>query len=505
MNIALNTPARKRTAAAIVLVIAAAYSLAVTRGIVAVWLFSRAAELSGPAELTSLRRAAWLDPGNADYRYHLGRYYDLAARDPRTAVVHYSEAVRLNPHAARYWFDLASAYQVLGDRESQTASLERAIQADPMTPDVAWEAANLYLVRGENEKALREFSVVMANDTSLAATSIQFCWRVDPDVDSLLRDVVPRNPDAYTAFLAFLQMNADVLLGKVLHPSADNDTALLTQQLEQETAGTFKVWDALMQTSQPFEVRYVYDYIRFLILHKEVDEAVLAWQQATARFDLTSYRPSSRNLVVNGNFSLDVLNNGFDWHYERQPGVSLMLEHSTPQPSEDAAGQTGTVSRLLALFGDAPAPRRPVRGARPLMIAFDGPSINDAGLYQYVPVQPNTTYEFSAHYKNKGEQEGAGGPHLTIQDQYTQAVYYESDELKENSSNSSASDSEAKDKDKDDKDNDKDEDSWKLVNGEFTTAPDCKLVVLHIRRLPEGLPIRGKLWIDDLRLVQKPS
>ena len=54
-------------------------------------------------------------------------------------------------------------------RPTRRAALEHAIQADSMTPDVAWEAANLYLVQGENEKALREFRVVIANDPSLAA------------------------------------------------------------------------------------------------------------------------------------------------------------------------------------------------------------------------------------------------------------------------------------------------------------------------------------------------
>src|SRR3984957_16845749 len=173
MKIALNTPARKRTAAALVLVIATAYSFAVTRETVAVWLGDR-------VQLRSLRGATWLDSGDADYRNHLGRYYDLVARDPATAVVHYKEAVQLNPHSARYWFDLASAYQVLGDQANQTAALEHAIQADAMTPDVAWEAANLYLVQGENVKALREFRVVMANDSSPAGPSTQFCSLFKP-------------------------------------------------------------------------------------------------------------------------------------------------------------------------------------------------------------------------------------------------------------------------------------------------------------------------------------
>ena len=42
-------------------------------------------------------------------------------------------------------------------------------------------------------------------------------------------------------------------------------------------------------------------------------------------------------------------------------------------------------------------------------------------------------------------------------------------------------------------------------NGEFTTSSDCKLVVVHLRRLPAGSPIRGKLWVDDFRLTRKPS
>jgi len=418
MKISFQTRGRKRIVAAVAIVLAALYIGMAAREFVATWFGDR-------ADLTSLERAAKLDPGNADYRNHLGRYYDLVARDPTTAVRYYKSAVQLNPHSARYWFDLAGTYQVLGDTPNQTAALEQAIHADSMTPDVAWEAANLYLVQGENEKALREFSVVMANDTSLAGSAVQYCWRINPDVDALLRDVVPHTADAYIAFLNLLQV-------------------------KQETRGTFKVWDALMQTRQPFDLRYVFEYFNFLIQHKEVDQAALVWAQVAARFGLSSYLPSSSNLIVNGSFNLDVLNAGFDWQYKKQPGVALTLD-----PSDFHAGR------------------------RSLQITLDGPGINDAGIYQLVAVQPNTTYDFSGYYKN-GELEGAGGPHLTIQDMYNQAVYFDSDEMKESG-------------------------FWKSVDGEFTTGSDCKLVVLRVRRLPEGSPIRGKLWIDDFHLVRKPS
>ncbi len=418
MKIPLHSPARKRLVAAIAVALAVIYvGLAASR-FAASWLGSR-------VELTSLKRASWLDPGNADYRNHLGRFYDLVARDPASAVGPYKEAVALNPHSARFWFDLSSAYQVLGDTANQTAALERAIHADSMTPDVAWEAANLYLVEGENDKAMREFRVVLANDPSLAEAAIQFCWRIEPDVDVLLRDVVPPRNDAYTAFLNLLETR-------------------------EETAGTAKVWSALMQTNQPFERRHADQYIHYLIQHKDVDQAVLVWQETAARFGLTSYLPSPGNLIVNPSFSLNVLNAGFDWQHGSQTGVKLELD-----PTDSHAGRQS------------------------LTVTFDGPGITDAGIYQFVAVQPNTAYQFSAYYKNV-EMEGAGGPHFTIQDMYTQAVYYESDELI-------------------------DAGFWKSAQGDFTTGPDCKLVVLHIRRLPAGSPIRGKLWIDDFHLIRKPS
>jgi tetratricopeptide (TPR) repeat protein len=418
MKLALNTPVRKRTSAALLAVCAVLYVGQASRVALASWLGSR-------ADLKSLQRAAWLDSGNADYRDHLGRFYDLINRDPASAVNDYRTAVQLNPHSARYWFDLAGAYQVLGDTANQAVALERAIAADSMTPDVAWEAANLYLVQGESEKALREFSVVLANDSSLAGPAIQFCWRIDPDVDSLLRDVVPQNADAYIAFLGLLKQ-------------------------QQQTEGTFKVWDGLIETHQPFEVRQAYDYIHYLILHKEVDQAVKVWQDSVPRFALTSYLPAPNNLVVNGKFSLDILNAGFDWQYQKQSGVQLTLD------SNDFHA-----------------------GRRSMMITFDGPGISDAGIYQYIPVQPNTVYEFSGYYKN-GEMEGAGAPHLTIQDMYSLAIYYDSDELRDSG-------------------------FWKSVEGEFTTGPDCKLLVLHVRRLPAGSPIRGKLWINDFHLFRKQS
>jgi tetratricopeptide (TPR) repeat protein len=416
MEFALNSSSRKRLVLAGAFVLCAFYLFLVTRLFLGSWY-------GDEIQFASLQKAARLDPWNADYRYHLARYFALVARDPAQAIDPYRAAVQLNPFSARYWFDLASAYQVLGDASDQSAALEKAVEAVPTTPDVAWEAANFYLVQGENEKALREFRVVLQNEPTLADPAVQFCWRIKPDVDELLREVVPPRSEAQIAFLSLLMR-------------------------KEETAGTAKVWAAMMANPQPFELRYVFAYIQYLFDHKDVDQARLAWQQAAARFGLSAYLPSGQNLVVNGNFNLDVLNGGFDWQYEKQQSVTLTLD-----PSDFHGGH------------------------RSLMITFDGPGVTDAGIRQFIAVQPNTIYQFSAYYKN-GEIEGAGGPHFTIQDAYSRDTLYDSDDLKEAG-------------------------FWKSANGELTTGADTKLVVLHVRRLPEGSPIRGKLWVDDFRLTVK--
>src|SRR6202050_47617 len=281
MEIILNSPLRKRLAIGAAAVLCLLYVLLGGRLFVASVLEDR-------FELSSLERAARLDPGNADYRNHVGRYYALVARDPAAAIEPYRAAVQLDPHSARYWFDLASAYQVLGDVSNQTSALERAIEDDPTTPDVAWDTANFFIGQGDDEKALREFHVVLESEPSMANLAIQFCWRINPDVDTLLRDVVPAQSPAYIAFLELLMT-------------------------KQETAAAAKVWNKLIATSptsQPFELRYVYAYLQYLLDHKDVDQARVVWQQAAPRFGLSSYLPTRNNLIVNGDFRLDVLNGG---------------------------------------------------------------------------------------------------------------------------------------------------------------------------------------------------
>jgi tetratricopeptide (TPR) repeat protein len=372
------------------------------------------------AELSSLERAVRLSPGNAEYRHRLGRYFAFVAGDPESAISSFRAAVAGNPHDAHYWFDLAAAYQVTGYIDGQREALNRALQAEPTAPDVAWEAANFFLIDGDIDRALREFRVVMENDISLVVPALRACWRVRPDTDALLRDVVPAHTNTLVSFL-------DLLRSK------------------QDTEGSIKTWERLTQSHEKFENRYLYDYVRYLIEVHRPEAAMAAWEQSADVLGLSAYLPSEDNLIVNGDFSLDILNGGFDWTYVNRVGVRPLLD-----PSDFHEGH------------------------RSLFLTFEGPGINDAGIQQLIPVHGATTYDFSAYYKS-AEFEGAGGPQIVLRDAYTGTPLFASDPLN-------------------------DSDFWKEVHSKVTTSSSTTLLLLAIERFPAGSPIRGKLWLDDFEL-----
>src|SRR5207302_8933735 len=123
-------------------------------------------------------------------------------------------------------------------------------------------------------------------------------------------------------------------------------------------------------------------------------QASRVWQEAAGLSDLAAYQPTDENLLVNGDFSLSILNNGFDWTYQKSSAVSLAID-----PDESYSN------------------------SRSLRILFLGPSVEDAGIRQFISLSPETQYAFSAYYK-ASEMDGAGAPEFAIQDVYSAAKLF---------------------------------------------------------------------------------
>ncbi|MGH9668953.1 MAG: hypothetical protein ACRD3A_02430 [Terriglobales bacterium] len=351
--------------AALGLVLAGLYLNLATR-------YYRASQLSQVFELDSLERASRLAPSNAHYHDRLGRYFFLVQQEVGAGLEHYRKAVALNPYEARYWMDLAAAYQVSGNRQEERKALERALEADPRTPDIDWEVGNFYLAEGDLPAALHRFRPVLEHAPWDVNRTLELCWRATHDVDSVLNQAVPPRPDLYFHFL-------QVLAG------------------HQETAAAAKVWARLMGLQESFPTKSAFPYLQYLLDQKEVAAAQAAWQQLAGRNSLQGYL-SPGNSVVNGGFEQPVLEGGFDWRHVAVPGVSVAI---------DAGEAHG--------------------GSRSLRMAFDDTAAPDGGLIQLVPVEPGLEYELNAYAK--AELVAPSRPRLAVYDAYSRALYGMTEEV----------------------------------------------------------------------------
>lgn len=382
-----------------------------------------AAHLSAKADVADIQRAIRLEPSNAEYHSLLGRYLALSGASLDGAISDFRTAVHLNPYESRYWLDLASAYHVAGRIDEQTQSVEQAVEADPTTPNVAWAAANIFLVQGNVGKALPYFRTVLGNDPDAVDWTLQICWRATGDANQIFDQALPRRTDLYLSFLRLLVTKQEVV-------PAEN------------------AWDHLIGLRQPFPPKVAFPYFQLLIAKQEVAAAKTAWQQlAQIDQEVQPYLPSRENLIVNGGFEENLLNGGFDWWYESNPHAALAIDTDL-------------------FYG----------GTRSLSVTFDGRNAPEAGIAQFIPVKPDTDYEFSAESRTQ-DIDSASGPRFAIADAYTDFSYVLTDDLLGTN-------------------------PWHKQHARFHTGPTTNLLFLKVIRQPAAPLIRGKLWIDDVRLAE---
>ena len=377
-----------------------------------------AQRLADRPDQVSIRRAVALAPQDATYHDLLCRSMMFSSQD-RQAVEECGKASELNGYSSTIWLDLAQSYYSTGNAELSTAAIRKALTVDPTTPDTAWSAANFLLIQGNTPEALKEFAVVLRQEPSLVAPALNICWQSLHDVH-LIQAILPPNPEVYLAFV------------KLLLSTGEFDSA-------------HQVWSALVQLKSVADYHDYLFYIDSLLRAGAVTQASGAWQQlASGSMELKAYLQQN-NLVMDGSFSHEILNSGFGWRYSPKPQVYAALDR----------GEFHS-------------------GDRSLRLIYSG-SGSDAGIFQYVAVNPNTRYRLSAWVKSD-DLETANGPALTMMDGYGNDIFGSTEETTGTT-------------------------AWHRVETELTTRADTKLLILAILRRPGTTRIQGKFWVDDAALT----
>ena len=394
----------------------------VTTQAISVWHFRR----GSPEEI---EKAIKWDPGNA--RFYAARAQALRmsveGADVNEVIRLNQTATRLSPYKAWYWAELASSYEWAGREEQAQRAYERAGQLFPNSPEINWKLGNYYIRAGKSGEALRAIRKMLLGSAQNRQAAYDLAWRAEIPAGQILGEMVPGDTGNLLAYLGYL---------------------VRTGRMDQ--AG--ETWARLLGSGARLEPQAAFFYLDALIQHKRVDELSAAWGNlAAGRPAVNQSRRPEANRITNGGFEDEILNGGLDWRVLVVEGVVVSVDN-------------------LNSFD----------GTRSLRILFEGQrNIEYVHVSQYVPVQPDSRYRFTAYLRTQKITTDSG-PRFEIFDAFDarrMAVATDSVEGTQ---------------------------SWTPQQIEFRTSPETRLLVVRLVRSPsrkfDNL-ISGTVWIDHVSLV----
>ena len=377
-----------------------------------------------------LRAAAW-EPANAENWYRLGRYrqLDFEGTDLPLAISYYQRALAIDPGAAAYWMDLAEAYEISGNVAQAEEAFRKAQQAYPISADVAWRLGNFLLRQGNEDEAFEQIHRAVSTDPKLTELALSRCWRSTQDIERILRIVLPDREDVDWGAIDFFVS------------AGEPDAAMA-------------VWKRLIGGRPSLPISKTFHLLDMLIASGRAEDTQTVWQQALTAAGIVPPPGPAHSLIWDGSFEGDLLNGGLAWRYRPVAGTAMDLDQETVHS-----------------------------GGRSLRVIFDGTSNVDlADPWQYVVVQPNTRYRFSAYLRTQ---------ELTTES----GVRFEIDDVKQPANLHVVTPSVVGTQ------------PWALDEIEFTTGPDTRLLSVALRRTQSEMlanKIRGTAWVDDVSLVPTP-
>ena len=305
-----------------------------------------ASHAAGLGTVAGIQRATRLEPGNAEYWYLLGRYwqFNLEGPDSQKAIDAYRNALSFDPRSAETYIDLATAYEGIDDIPDARENFLKAKKAYPLSAGVSWRVGNFFLRQGEMDEAFAQIRESVVADPTRGAEAFSRCLRVEPNLKTVLDRAIPDEPVVYLDIIRDL-----------------SDEGRTTESLI--------VWDRLVAMNPSIPLTEIYPIINLLRGKRDTTEASRVWKQGVAMADLNHLGDPPASLVWDGGFESGLRNFGYSWFYEQKiRTVQVRLDQK-----EKHAGQQS------------------------LRLTFDGTSdVTFAEVCHSVAVSPSTSYQFSA-------------------------------------------------------------------------------------------------------------
>jgi tetratricopeptide (TPR) repeat protein len=387
---------------------------------------------AGSETLEGIERATRLEPDDARNWYLLGRYwqYNLDDPDGLRAVRAYLAALAVDPASAETWLDLATVYESEGNLPAARDAFLHAKRAYPLSPDVSWRYGNFLLRQRELEAAFAEMRRAVQADPRRGAEAFSRSLRVEPNIDRILDRILPPVGDVYV----------DVIWDQIT--DGQTDIAL-------------RVWDRLVAIHPRVPLRDVFPLVGALRNSQRIIDARRVWEQAVVIAGMADLQGPSGSVLWDGGFESGVSGGGYSWLF---PEVIRNMQVSVDAEEKHS-------------------------GNRSLRLTFDGKSIvNATNVCHYVPVQPGTSYRFSAWLKTRALTTDQG-VRFELHSLGTQEASVVTPELHGSQ-------------------------PWTRIELPWPSGNDVQeLQVCLIRLLSDQLEnkIKGTTWVDDVALVPESA
>jgi tetratricopeptide (TPR) repeat protein len=329
-------PARRRTAAVIAIVAAVWFCYAGSR-------HALASHYAASSKPENWERATRIEPGNAEIWYRLGRFrqLDFDNADVPLSISYYRRAEQLNPHSPYYKLDLAGALEMAGKNDEADANFRAAQAAYPISAEVSWKYGNFLLRQNRLPEAYAEIHRAVVVDPKLIPLAVSRVWHSDPNIHSLLDQVLPDTAEAYSEALAFL---ADA----------------------QDSTAALDIWHRLIAKDPRTDLKWAFKLTDILVAQEKFEEAGTVWRQAVGMNPGSSPAYTGNSLVYDGGFERDILGGGFGWQQHDAMGADFDFDMDVKHS-----------------------------GSRSARLIFDGTeNLLYEGLFQEVLVSPGTHYHF---------------------------------------------------------------------------------------------------------------
>ncbi|HKN74917.1 MAG TPA: carbohydrate binding domain-containing protein [Candidatus Acidoferrum sp.] len=381
------------------------------------------------------KRATQIEPDDARNWYLLGRYWQYNLEHPvaPAAISAYQKALSYDPHSADTWLDLGTAYESEGYIDDARNAFLQAKRAYPVSPEVAWRYGNFLLRRGPSElkAAFAEIRHAVEADPIRAAAALALCVRFEPDFNAALDRVLPVSQAAYLNLIS----------------------ALAGQE---QTDQALAVWSRLAALHPKLQLSESYPLLEALIHKRQMEEAQRVWGQALLFAGVSRPPDPPGSLVWDGGFESNVVGGGFTWRYPAFVGGVVITLDTKEKHS----------------------------GNRSIRLTFNGlRNVGFSDVCQYVPVQPSTSYHFSAWVltRSLSTDQGVRFGLQSIGDSGNSTAWTDDVEGTQ---------------------------PWTKVEFPWTSEKDVRELHLCVSRLPSAKfdsKIRGSAWIDDVALVPESA